>query len=221
MNQTIPVIILLGPPGAGKGTQASYLSREKSIPKISTGDMLRQAVQQDSELGRKVREIMKHGKLVDNETILDLVRERIENPDCRNGFILDGYPRNMQQARDLEKVLRPQMKIYVFKIEVSEEEIIKRIAGRRTCPTCERIYNVYFHPPKEDERCDQDGSILSQREDDSEEVVRKRLKTYWAETSPLMAYYNKKGVLKTVNGKLPLEQVAVEIENALVDERKW
>lgn len=208
MLKPVPVIIFLGAPGVGKGTQAAYLSRRKSIPKISTGDILRNAVQRDSPLGRKVMEIMNEGRLVDDETMLSLVKDRIEQPDTQNGFILDGYPRNIKQAQQLEKVLKPNMVLSVFDIEVPEEEIVKRIAGRRTCPECQRIYNVYFHPPKNNEKCDQDGVELFRRKDDEEEVVRKRIATYKRETLPLIDYYRKQGLLHVINGAQPEEQVA-------------
>jgi adenylate kinase len=211
MSKPIPVIIFLGAPGAGKGTQASLLSRARAIPKISTGDMLRSAVLQDSELGRKVKEIMNDGGLVDDETMLSLVKDRISKPDCRNGFILDGYPRNLKQAGQLEKVLGPAMQLCVFEIAASEEEIIKRVSGRRTCPQCERIYNVYFHLPKSDERCDFDGMPLYRRNDDSEEVVRRRIKTYKKETYPLIDHYRKRGMLIAIDGSQPEEEVAGEI----------
>lgn len=211
MEKLIPVIIFLGAPGAGKGTQAAYLSLRKSIPRISTGDMLRHAVQSDSELGRKVKDTMRVGKLVDDETMLRLMEERISRPDCGQGFILDGYPRNLKQAAQLETVLPPHMKLQAIEIEAPEEEIVKRVVGRRTCPTCEHIYNVYFHPPKSDQVCDLDGALLFQRNDDTEEVVRRRWATYQKETSPLISHYQNKGVLRVINGVQPEEQVATEI----------
>jgi len=196
----IPVVIFLGAPGAGKGTQATYLAEAKSIPKISTGDMLRSAVHEDSELGRKVQMIMKEGRLVDDKTMLSLVKERIAHNDCRNGFILDGYPRNLAQASALDTVLTPEMKLKVLNIQVSEEEIVKRIAGRRTCAKCGRIYNIYFRPPDFDEKCDLDGASLCQRSDDDESVVRKRLATYKEETLPLIRHYRDRKILQVING---------------------
>jgi adenylate kinase len=211
----IPVIILLGAPGAGKGTQAVRLSNALGIPKISTGDMLRSAVMQDTPLGQKVKAIMNNGRLVDDETMLTLVKERISKPDAKHGFILDGYPRNLKQAGQLESVLDPNMKPYVVEIGVDEDEIVKRIAGRRTCPLCERIYNNYFSPPKNDERCDYDGASLYRRNDDSEDVVRKRIETYKNETFPLMAHYKKLGMLSVINGMQSEEEVAKQIEDRL------
>lgn len=208
---SIPVIIFLGAPGAGKGTQASHLSRMKSIPKISTGDMLRSAVHEDSPLGRKVQEIMKDGGLVDDETMLTLISERISRPDSQQGFILDGYPRNRKQASQLEEALPPNKRLIVINIQVSEEEVVKRIAGRRSCPKCGHVYNVHLHPPKDDEKCDMDGAELFRRADDSEEVVRKRIATYKKETLPLIDYYKKQGVLKSIHGIQPQDIVTQQI----------
>src|ERR1041385_4355951 len=207
MDRQIPVIIFLGAPGAGKGTQAEHVAKLKSIPKISTGDMLRAAIQQESDLGRKVKGIMTEGKLVDDETMLSLVVDRIHQPDCENGFILDGYPRNLQQAGQLETVLENYHKMVVVEISVSEEEIVRRIAGRRTCPSCHRIYNVYSRPPKENERCDVDGTALFRRSDDQEDVVRKRIETYKNETLPLIEHYQQKGILHVIDGSQPEDLV--------------
>jgi len=212
---SIPVIIFLGAPGAGKGTQAAYLSKLKSIPKISTGDMLRSAVQEDSPLGRKVQEIMKGGGLVDDQTMLNLILERIKKPDCKGGFILDGYPRNLKQAAQLEEMLPKDMRLIVINIQVSEEEVVKRIAGRRSCPKCGSVYNIYFHPPKDDEKCDLDGTPLVRRADDSEDVVRKRISTYKKETLPLIDFYKKKGVLTAINGIHQENVVADKIEEVM------
>jgi len=173
--------------------------------------MLRQAQRDDSPLGRKVKEIMNDGGLVDDDTMLDLVKERIARPDCDHGFILDGYPRTRRQAAQLEGLLKPNMKVCVFKIEVEEDEIVRRVVGRRTCSTCEQIYNIFSDPPKVDEKCDVDGSKLFRRADDTEEVVRKRIATYQRETRPLISHYEKKGVLRNVNGMQPEEIVAKEI----------
>jgi len=211
----IPVIIFLGPPGAGKGTQASMLSSSRNIPKISTGDMLRNAVLHDTELGRKVKEIMNNGGLVDDETMLSVIKERISRPDCRIGFILDGYPRNLKQAKQLGPVLDPDMHVCAIQIDASEEEVVKRVSGRRTCPQCERIYNMYFHSPQNNEKCDVDGAALYRRNDDNEEVIRKRLATYKRETYPLIKHYKDLGVLRAVDGSQPEEAVAKEIEDCL------
>ena len=208
---SIPVVIFLGAPGAGKGTQSSHLSRVKSIPKISTGDMLRSAVHEDSPLGKKVKEIMKDGGLVDDQTMLNLITERISRPDSQNGFILDGYPRNRKQASQLEEVLPKNRRLIVLNIQASEDEVVKRIAGRRSCPQCGHVYNVHLHPPKDDEKCDLDGTPLFRRSDDSEDVVRKRIATYKKETLPLLDHYKRLGVLKSINGIQPQDVVARKI----------
>lgn len=212
----IPVFIFMGAPGAGKGTQSVYLSQAKGIPKISTGDMLRSAVQHDSDLGKKVKSIMAEGKLVDDATMLSLIEHRIDQQDCKNGFILDGYPRNTHQAAQLEKVLRPEMRLCVIDIEVPEDEIVKRVVGRRVCPQCETIYNIHFHAPKKDEVCDRDGSSLLRRQDDNEDVIRKRLATYQKETFPLIDYYRQQGVLEVVNGLQLEEEVSRVILQRMV-----
>jgi adenylate kinase len=204
---SIPVVIFLGAPGAGKGTQASYLSHSKGLPKISTGDMLRAAVEENSLLGRKVKEIMKDGGLVDDETMLNLIKDRISRPDARNGFILDGFPRNRHQAEQLKAVLPANSRVIVINIQASEEEVVKRIAGRRTCPKCGTTYNVHFHPPADNEKCNLDGTKLFRRNDDQEDVVRKRILTYKKETLPLIGYYRKRGALKVINGVQPEDQV--------------
>jgi len=208
---SIPVVIFLGAPGAGKGTQAAYLSRAKGIPKISSGDMLRAAVHEDSPLGRRVHEIMKNGGLVDDETMLSLIKDRISKPDSSDGFILDGFPRNRHQAEELETVLPLHGRVIAINIQASEEEVVKRIAGRRNCPKCGHVYNVYFHPPADDEKCDLDGTTLFRRNDDSDLVVRKRIMTYKKETLPLIDYYKKKGVLKAINGVQPQDDVTHEV----------
>jgi adenylate kinase len=207
---SIPVVIFLGAPGAGKGTQASYLSRTKGIPKISTGDMLRSAVHDDSPLGQKVKAIMKEGGMVDDETMLTLIRERITRPDSSEGFILDGYPRNRHQAKALEKILPENSRVIPINIQASEEEVVKRIAGRRSCPNG-HSYNVHLHPPADDEKCDVDGSPLFRRNDDSEDVVRKRIAMYKKETLPLIDYYKKKGILKVINGMQAEQEVKKQI----------
>ena len=217
MRKSVPVIILLGAPGAGKGTQAMRLSRKMAIPKVSTGDMLRQAVQEDSELGRRVQAIMQNGGLVDDQTMLDVVSERIVRPDCEYGFILDGYPRTQKQAEQLQSILQPYMRLIVFNIQVSEDEIVKRIAGRRTCPKCHRVYNIHFRLPAEDEKCDADGTQLIKRNDDSEDVVKKRVATYKKQTLPLMDYYRRKGLLRVINGVQPEEVVVQQILSSFED----
>ncbi len=180
-------IILLGPPGAGKGTQAQFLSQALDIPKISTGDMLRQAAQADSPLGREVAHVMASGALVSDDTMIALVQERIAKPDCAKGFLLDGFPRTMPQAEALTAAQVPVD--YVINIDVPDDAIVTRMAGRRVHPASGRVYHAEFNPPRVEGYDDETGDPLVQREDDSEETVRHRLGVYAGETHPLLAYY--------------------------------
>ena len=182
-------IILLGPPGAGKGTQAAQIREAYSIPQISTGDMLRAAVKAGSELGLRVKKVMDAGELVSDELILGLVRERIREPDCRNGYLFDGFPRTIAQAEGMRK-----MGIdvdYVMEIHVPDEEIVRRMSGRRVHPGSGRTYHVVFNPPRVAGKDDATGEPLIQRDDDTEETVRKRLQVYHSQTAPLIDYYSK------------------------------
>ena len=181
-------LILLGGPGAGKGTQAQYLSEEFSIPQISTGDMLRAAVKAGTPLGLAAKKVMDDGKLVSDDIILGLVRERIEQPDCRNGYLFDGFPRTLAQA---EAMRAEGIEVdFVIEIAVPDEEIIKRMSGRRVHLPSGRTYHVIFNPPRESNRDDVTGEPLIQREDDREETVRKRLAVYHQQTKPLITYYS-------------------------------
>ena len=180
-------LILLGGPGAGKGTQANFISDHYEIPQISTGDMLRAAVKADTELGRKAKAVMDSGTLVSDDIIVRLIKERIEQPDCENGFLFDGFPRTIPQAealRDSGVVLQ-----YVVEIAVDDDEIIRRMSGRRVHPASGRSYHVEFNPPRQAGRDDVTGEPLVQRDDDKEETVRKRLDVYHAQTEPLIKYY--------------------------------
>lgn len=180
-------IILLGPPGAGKGTQAKFIQEHYQIPQISTGDMLRSAANSKSELGLRVKKVMESGKLVSDDIIIDLVKERISKKDCENGFLLDGFPRTIAQAEALRK---QNIKIdHVIEIKVDPETIIKRMSGRRVHPTSGRTYHVESNPPETPGKDDITGEPLIQREDDSEETVRKRLEVYHQQTQPLVDYY--------------------------------
>lgn len=180
-------VILLGAPGAGKGTQAKFITEEFGIPQISTGDMLRAAVKAGTPLGRKVKEVMASGGLVSDETIVALVRERIQQEDCRNGFLFDGFPRTIPQA---EALRNEGIDIdYVIEIAVDDEEIVRRLSGRRVHEQSGRIYHVDYNPPQVANRDDETGDPLIQREDDQEETVRKRLQVYHSQTSPLIGFY--------------------------------
>jgi adenylate kinase len=186
-------IILLGGPGAGKGTQASYIKEHYRIPHISTGDMLRAAVKANTPLGAKAKKIMDAGGLVSDDIMLELVKERIAQPDCANGFLLDGFPRTVTQAKGLTDALKEEgAKIdYVVEIGVDDEEIIKRLSGRRVHPASGRVYHVSFNPPRIEGKDDETGEALIQREDDREDTVRERLKVYHEQTEPLIEYYSK------------------------------
>lgn len=180
-------IIMLGAPGAGKGTQAQFITERFSIPQISTGDMLRAAIKAGSELGEKVKEVMASGGLVSDDIIIALIEERIQQPDCKNGFLLDGFPRTIPQAEALKD---QGIDIdYVVEIAVDDEEIVSRLSGRRVHEGSGRIYHVKYDPPKEDNKDDQTGEPLVQREDDKEETVRKRLQVYHDQTAPLVDFY--------------------------------
>jgi adenylate kinase len=222
-GEQLPVvgpIILLGSPGAGKGTQAKRIAERFGIPQISTGDILRDNVQRGTELGLKAKNIMARGALVPDELIYDMVADRLSQADCKPGFILDGFPRTPAQAGWLDAFLehtvfenlhRGVCLPIVIRIDVDYNQLVLRLTGRRSCPACGRIYNVYSQPPKVDELCDCDGSKLVIRNDDREEVIRERLAAYELQTKPVVDYYAQKGRLVSVNGDLPVERVTEEI----------
>jgi len=190
-------LVFLGPPGVGKGTQARRLAADFSLAHISTGDILRETVKQNTPLAQKVRSYMERGTLVPDEVVLDLLLERMRQPDVKKGYILDGYPRNIRQAYDLEKAgVAIDAVVYFY---ADEETLIKRISGRRTCRLCCRVYNIYYDPPKVDGKCECGGELF-QRSDDKEEVVRARLREYEEKTSPLVEHYREKGLLFEVDG---------------------
>src|SRR5471032_36649 len=200
-------IILLGAPGAGKGTQAMTIAARYGIPQISTGDILRINVARGTELGKKADPIMKQGGLVSDDLMLPMVQERLKQADCRRGYILDGFPRTVGQAQWLEKFLETatfggvRMGPVVISIEVSYNQLLQRLTGRRSCPVDGTIYNVYLKPPKEKGVCDVCGTQLFQRADDTEEVISARLKNYERQTLPLEDFYRKQGRLRRINGE--------------------
>ena len=220
-NETAPKIgpvILLGPPGAGKGTQAKRIAEHYRIPQISTGDLLREHVARGTELGLKAKAIMDRGELVPDELMYGMVANRLNQADCARGFILDGFPRTAGQAGWLDVFLEREFfdksktcTPVVIRMDVDYTQLLLRISGRRSCPTCGRIYNLHFQPPRIDELCDQDGSKLIQRFDDREEVIRPRLEAYEIQTRPVADYYQSKGRLIALNADRPIEEVSAEI----------
>lgn len=210
-------LIFLGAPGSGKGTQAMYLVTRYGIPQISTGDILRKAVQEGTELGKKAKSIMESGHLVPDEIIMGLIRERLQAPDCRKGFILDGFPRTIAQAEGLDKLMGEGQKIEkVMFFDVPEAEIIRRLTSRRTCSGCGRIYNVFSDPPPADGRCGSCGAAVVQRDDDQEATVRNRLLVYAEKTAPLKDFYEKQKKLFVINAHQAIERVQAEMEALLL-----
>jgi len=195
-------MVLLGPPGAGKGTQAAMLVKEFQVPHISTGDIFRAAIKEGTELGRKAKEYMDQGQLVPDEIVIGIVKERLAQEDCRKGFILDGFPRTVPQADALQEALRSLgMELNaVVNLVVSEDELVTRLSGRRVCKNCGATYHLQFSPSKAPGVCDACSGDLYQRDDDKEETIRKRLEVYNNQTSPLINYYEKTGLLKTIGG---------------------
>ncbi len=206
-------LILLGAPGAGKGTQAKKIVAEFGIPQISTGDILRKAVADGTPLGMEAKKYMEAGQLVPDEVVIGLMKERLQGDDCRNGFILDGFPRTVEQAEALERITDIDA---VISIDVDMDSLVERITGRRSCSQCGAVYHIKFNPPKKDGVCDACGGPLIQREDDREETVRKRLDTYMKQTSPLIEYYGKKGLLRPVDGNGPIDEIYASIRDILL-----
>ena len=226
VNANIGPVILLGPPGAGKGTQAKQIVARYGVPQISTGDILRENRARGTELGKRAAAIMDRGELVPDELVCDMVAARLAQKDCQRGFILDGFPRTVQQAEWLDRLLagmctaKPDTpRLVVVSMQVDYNHLLQRLTGRRTCPTCGRIYNVFFQPPRVDEVCDVDGSKLVARKDDSEAVISERLKAYEKQTLPLTDYYRRAGVLRSVNGDQPVEQVTAAVFGAIEHDR--
>jgi adenylate kinase len=222
-------IILLGPPAAGKGTQAKLIAQTFGIPQISTGDILRACVARKTELGLKAKAIMERGELVPDELVCDMVADRLQEADCCRGFILDGFPRTVRQAEWLDAQLEKMRSCkagdaagqkacaapVVIRLMVDYNVLRQRVTGRRSCPTCGRIYNVYFQPPKVQGTCDVDGTSLATRPDDAEDVFAERMKTYDRQTLPLVDYYRARGRLVEVNGEQPVEEVMAQAFRAI------
>ena len=202
-------VILLGAPGAGKGTQGKKLQEKYRIPRVSTGDILRQAVKNGTELGQRAKSYMDAGRLVPDSIVIDLIRERIIETDCKNGYILDGFPRNLTQAEKLSETLRVlnQDIDCVIEIEVAAEELIERLAGRTTCKGCGAMFNEKTQPPKQHGTCDECGGALYKRQDDKQETILKRMQVYNNETAPLKGFYEKEGNLKTIPGQGTVDDI--------------
>jgi adenylate kinase len=210
-------LVLLGPPGAGKGTQAERLVTDFDLPYYATGDILRAAVKDETALGKEAKGYMDNGDLVPDDLICQVIMERIDSPEAEDGFLLDGFPRNLEQADILERALegRGRKLTAVLLIDASDEEVIKRISGRRVCVKNQHVYHVDFDPPKHDMVCDQDGSRLIQRDDDKPETVKKRLEVYHAQTKPLIDYYEQRATLRRFDGSRSPSEVHDHIRATL------
>jgi adenylate kinase len=210
-------LVLLGPPGAGKGTQAKQLIDKYEIPQISTGDILRQAVKDGTTLGKEAKIYMDKGELVPDDVIIGIVKERIQADDCQQGYIFDGFPRTVAQAEALDRMLKElstQLDA-VVSIDVPEEEVVKRLSGRRTCKSCGTLFHVIFNPPSKEGVCDTCGGELFQRDDDNETTIRQRLSVYTNQTAPLIDYYSQAGILKAVPGTGAPDEIFDGICNVL------
>lgn len=205
-------LILLGAPGAGKGTQADFITEKLGIPVVSTGNLLRSAIAHGTELGKKAASYMDNGSLVPDELVLDLVRERISQPDCQKGMIFDGFPRTLAQAEALDKVMEVDMVLF---LKVEDEVIVQRMSGRRTCPECQTTYHVVSHPPRVEGICDKCGAALGIRKDDRPEVVRQRLAVYHKQTEPIVKYYQQKGLLRVIDSEETVEGTSALVAQAL------
>lgn len=210
-------LVLLGPPGAGKGTQASAIIKKYNIPHISTGDIFRVNIKQGTDLGKKAKEYMDKGQLVPDELVVSIVKDRLLEDDCKDGFLLDGFPRTVNQAEALdEDLLDMELRLdHVINIDVENNELIKRATGRRICKECGSTYHIEFNPPKEEGKCDICGGKLYQRDDDTKETVASRIEVYLKETRPLIDYYSEKDILFSVNGKQIIEEVFKDIVKSL------
>lgn len=214
-------IVLMGLPGAGKGTQADKIVEKYDIPHISTGDMFRAAMKNGTELGLQAKSFIDKGALVPDEVTIGIVRERLSQPDCNQGFLLDGFPRTTTQAEALDSILADLGKKveYVVNIEVEQEELIKRLTGRRICKVCGSSYHLVFNPPKEEGKCDKDGGELYQRADDNPETVTNRLEVNIKQSQPLLDFYNKKNVLTNINGQQDINDVFADVDALLKGNR--
>jgi adenylate kinase len=208
-------VVMMGPPGAGKGTQAERFAREHGIPKISTGDMLRDAAAAGSAFGQQVKAIIDRGQLVDDDTIIGVVRERLAHPDVEPGFVLDGFPRTVPQAKALDTMLDGRSPLIVVEIQVPDEELVRRVRSRRVCSVCGTLASAFDGQGSAEGVCKKCGGTLVQRRDDSEQVVRDRLKVYWRETRPMIAYYHERPTFRAIDGAQAPEKVRAALVNAV------
>ncbi|MEM0031234.1 MAG: adenylate kinase [Desulfurococcaceae archaeon] len=210
-------IVLIGPPGAGKGVYAQYFRDKYCIPHISTGDIFREEIAKNTELGRRIRSYVEQGLLVPDEITIDVIRKRLSQPDTVSGFILDGFPRTLNQAKALDEITSIDAAVH---LEVSEEVAIRRLSGRVICPVCGRVYNLYYEPkPKIDEQCDYDGAKLVRRKDDEPEVIRQRYRVFYETFTPIINYYKDTNRLIEVNADKPIKEVAPLLERILVENK--
>lgn len=214
-------IVLMGLPGAGKGTQADKIVEKYDIPHISTGDMFRAAISDGTELGLQAKSFMDNGSLVPDEVTIGIVRERLSQPDCNQGFLLDGFPRTIEQAEALDAILADLGKSieHVVNIEVAKEDLVKRLTGRRICKVCGSSYHLIFNPPKEEGKCDKDGGELYQRADDNPETVNNRLEVNIKQSQPLLDFYAAKNVLTNINGDQEIGKVFADVDALLQSSR--
>ena len=206
-------LVLIGSPGAGKGTQAKVLSKHFDIAHISTGDLLREETSQKTELGLKIIDIMNSGELVSDEIVETLLANRVKRDDCKKGFILDGYPRNVKQAENLPSIVGEIEKVVLISVE--DDLIVERMVGRRGCPKCGQMYHIKYNPPKEDGVCGVCGEALVQRKDDNEETVKNRLSVYHKSTAPIIDYYENKGLLLEISGVGDIDEISKQLIDAL------
>jgi len=219
--QHIRPLVFLGPPGAGKGTQARAVAERLGVPQVSTGDMFRDHAARGTELGRQAKAVMERGELVSDDIVVGMVADRISRPDCAKGFILDGFPRTVPQAERLEALLAESHRPGPLAVNfgLSYTNLVRRLTGRRTCVLCGEIYNIYFRPPKVEGRCDRDGGELVQRADDREEVIRERLSAYERQTQPLIEFYRQRGALLDVDAEAPPEELTRRLLTLLADSK--
>ncbi len=210
------VIVIMGAPGAGKGTQSRLLSEKFNYPQIATGDILRTMAKEDTALGKGIKSTLAAGNLVSDEVLTSVILERTSQADCADGYILDGFPRTLKQAELLENLVEKQnKKILLVRVKVPRDVLMNRLTGRRTCPQCGEIYNIHYKPPKQKDICDLDGAILTERADDNESVVSRRLETYIQSTMPLFNYYEVSGRMVAIDGEQPVDVIFDQLSQLL------